>query len=41
MQVFWNCRVHSYMYFDQYFRKLVVCLCARVSAHFVFTLSGL
>ena len=29
------------MYFDQYFRKLVVRLCARVYAHFAFSPSGL
>ena len=29
------------MYFDQYFRKLIVHLCARVSAHFAFSPSGL
>ena len=29
------------MYFDQYFRKLVVRLCARVSAHFTFSPAGL
>ena len=29
------------MYFDQYFRKVVVCLCARVYVHFAFSPSGL